>query len=305
MFIPAFAGLSPSLFSRPLVEVLPRRSSICPHPISRRTPRAELVVVAGATGGVGRLVVQRLLALSTADDLVGPGINVTAVRALVRDSTRAKSILPIDHPSLSICPLSSIPSASNEQLVNAMTDAAALVICTGTTAFPTKAWRGGNTPTAVDDHGVAALLKALTKGIRRVVLVSSIGTTRTSQFPFVILNAFQILDAKARGEQHVRTMAKQLDYSYAIVRPGRLVGAPHTNVGMLKSEPKERMLDVAVAKGDSLVGELSRAAAADAVVFAITWDSNADLDFSVVHSKGVPPSSEKWKLLLDGVQTRR
>jgi uncharacterized protein YbjT (DUF2867 family) len=35
-------------------------------------------------------------------------------------------------------------------LAAALTDVQALVVVTGTTAFPTKAWRGGNTPKAVD-----------------------------------------------------------------------------------------------------------------------------------------------------------
>lgn len=40
--------------------------------------------------------------------------------------------------------------------------------------------------------------------LKRFVLLSSVGVTRADKFPFVILNAFGVLDAKAKGEAAVR-----------------------------------------------------------------------------------------------------
>lgn len=41
-------------------------------------------------------------------------------------------------------------------LAAALVGCSGVVIVTGTTAFPTLAWRGGNTPKAVDAQGVKA-----------------------------------------------------------------------------------------------------------------------------------------------------
>ena len=40
--------------------------------------------------------------------------------------------------------------------------------------------------------------------LKRFVLLSSVGVERADKFPFVILNAFGVLDAKAKGEEAVR-----------------------------------------------------------------------------------------------------
>lgn len=60
-----------------------------------------------------------------------------------------------------------------------------LVICTGTTAFPTLAWRNGNTPRAVDEHGVINTIQAFRASCdehgvtpKRIVLMSSIGVSK-------------------------------------------------------------------------------------------------------------------------------
>lgn len=273
------------------------------------------MVVVGATGGVGRLVTQRLLAACETpdekDSPLGQALNtlpVTKVRALVRNASRAHSALPCDNPALSIFEMGDDSHTTGKDdrpspdYKGALQDAAALVICMGTTAFPTKAWQNGNTPTAVDDKLIDNLVHSIDANtMQRLVHVSSIGTGRTREFPFLILNSFGILDAKARGEQHVRQAAQRHNIAYSIVRPGRLVGEPHTNVGMLRSDPNPRALDVTVAAGDNLRGELSRVAAADAVLLATRWDTDHNLDFSVVHTRGTAPPTDKWVRLLQAV----
>jgi nucleoside-diphosphate-sugar epimerase len=157
-------------------------------------------------------------------------------------------------------------SACPEALVPALKNANCVVICTGTTAFPTKAWSrsgdatvtgdvlkalldnkfslreavksldqlGLNTPNNVDDRANAFLLKAwdsvCTKSKqRRAIMLSSIGVERREQMPFPILNAAGVLDAKAAGETSLKNAAARGGYSYTIIRPGQLFGGPYDN----------------------------------------------------------------------------
>ena len=92
------------------------------------TPAAALapgstVTVIGASGNVGKLVALRLS-------------ETFKVRGVVRSQARAQTFLP-DSVELHECDLRDGPTAS---LAEALDGAAGLVVCTGTTAFPTKAW---------------------------------------------------------------------------------------------------------------------------------------------------------------------
>ena len=96
-----------------------------------------------------------------------------------------------------------------------------MVCCTGTTAFPSARWEGDNGPRQTDEVGVrnlVAAVKSASPSLRRFVLVSSIGVSRTGQFPFLILNAFGVLNAKAAGEKSLQDSG----LPYTILRPGRL-----------------------------------------------------------------------------------
>jgi hypothetical protein len=97
-----------------------RRPQAALGALPRMVESAPLVVVAGATGRVGRLVVQRLL---------NPPFNSTQtpvrVRALVRDLKKAESVLPQD-PSLEIVRCDLLSAA---QIKAACGDAAAAVWC--------------------------------------------------------------------------------------------------------------------------------------------------------------------------------
>jgi len=52
--------------------------------------------------------------------------------------------------------------------------------------------------------------------------------------PFVILNLFGVLDAKRSGEAAIMSASGAGGFGYAIVRPGRLVGGPYTNLDLAK-----------------------------------------------------------------------
>lgn len=298
----------------------------------------ETVVVAGATGGVGRLVVKRLLdqsksfqsqekgfeasAVHEKDNMAqetgigGTGLNVTRVIALVRDVDQAREALPVANDALQIVGLNEDTGQSDEEargrlrgvLSRALAGAAGMVICTGTTAFPTRSWRGGNTPKAVDDEFVGELVNSVDgTTIRRVVLVSSIGTSleRRRSFPFIILNIFGVLFSKARGEEHVKEAARRLGFAYSVLHTGRLIGEPHSNIGVLKLAPDPHWSEILVAKGDTLKGDLSRSAAADAAVATATWHTRSNFEFSIVHTEGCSPDNGRWNELLRSVEMPR
>ena len=138
-------------------------------------------------------------------------------------------------------------------------------------AFPTKRWQGGNNPQAIDEEAVSRIAKIACDipTLRRMVLLTSVGVSRTSEFPFLILNLFGVLDAKRAGEDAVKAAATSSSgFSYSIIRPGRLVGGPYTNLDLAKLFKVEGGASngVTVESGDTLLGDCKRDVTAEAVV---------------------------------------
>lgn len=270
------------LVGQTLAFTTPRRKSIC---TKRYSIRASVAGVIGASGGSGRLIVDRLLEITRSSS------SLTGVRALVRSLDTAKA-LPSQDPALEITQLPHPDDALHLQ--RAFEGLSYLVVCGGTTAFPSRAWAKGNTPTFADDISVANWMNALhQQSVRRIVYVSSVGTLRPNRFPFPILNLFGILDAKRKGELHVIDAAKRFSCSYAILRPGRLFGEPNSNVGNLTHSLDSSCMDVQIAKGDCLNGSVNRSVVADIAALAVTWDTPNDFDICFVNVKGSPPPAQK------------
>lgn len=113
----------------------------------------DRVAVVGASGNVGRLVVLRLVDLG-----------MRHVRAVARDAGKAAGFFDCvagDEP----CEVFSADLKNVSSLMPALRDCDAVLIVTGTTAFPTLAWRGGNTPLAVDAQGVANVIEAWVRSL--------------------------------------------------------------------------------------------------------------------------------------------
>ena len=220
----------------------------------------DTIAVVGASGNVGKLVALRLS-------------DTYKVNGIVRDPS---SVAPFfegrgdNNIKLFQCDLleemaSASASSSSEfscpdTLVPALKDANCLVICTGTTAFPTKAWSrsgdstvtnnvlkalvdnkfsvkdaistldelGLNTPNNIDAKANEFILKAWDSVCgakqKRAIMLSSIGVERRDTMPFPILNACGVLNAKAAGEASLKNAASAGSYSYTIIRPGQLFG---------------------------------------------------------------------------------
>ncbi|EED87894.1 predicted protein [Thalassiosira pseudonana CCMP1335] len=188
---------------------------------------------------------------------------------------------------------------SRRGYVDTLSNATGIVISVGTTAFPTKRWAGGNTPQAIDQEAVsriANLAASNCPSLRRMVLLTSVGVYRTDQMPFLILNLFGVLDAKRSGENAVKAAASEGNFSYSIVRPGRLVGGPYTNLDLAKLFQIEGGAEngVTVDKGDTLLGDCKRDACAEAVVQCLENESCLDVEFSMISNEEMALTTEQW-----------
>jgi uncharacterized protein YbjT (DUF2867 family) len=199
---------------------------------------SELVIVAGATGGVGQLTVSKLLEKGL------------AVRVLTRNADKARKMFE-DKVEIALGDIRQMA-----MLEAAVRDVAYIICCTGTTAFPSRKWgfKGflsvKNSPQQVDAEGIKNLVVAAPKNLKKFVYISSCGVLRKEKFPFNILNAFGVLDAKKQGEEAIINSG----LPYTIIRPGRLIDGPYTSYDLntlLKAKTNSK-LAVVIGTGDTL-----------------------------------------------------
>ena len=180
---------------------------------------ARTVLVVGATGATGRLVVEELRQRGDAD---------AAVVAAVRSEAKAKK-LGVDEGDVKLLPGFDVTMPADE-LATAMKSVGAtiVVICTG--FVPGNPFKMAAAARAVDNEGVVHLVDAAVRSgtVRRVVLISSILTDGRAMGAedspgFKITNAFGgVLDEKLVGERALVDSGLE----YCIVRPAGLRGEP-------------------------------------------------------------------------------
>lgn len=229
---------------------------------NRALQPGDTIAVFGASGNVGKLVSLRLS-------------DTFRVHGIVRDASSVRDFFAGREDRIELFEADLLDEMNNKSstddecpsaLVAALSEAHAVVICTGTTAFPTQAWSrdenqevtgdvlaalfqakgnvreamqsldelGLNTPNNVDAKANQFILRAWHGATqpqkqKRAILLSSVGVQRRTQMPFPILNACGVLDAKAVAEQALVDDARVHGYDYSIVRPGQLFGGPYTN----------------------------------------------------------------------------
>jgi uncharacterized protein YbjT (DUF2867 family) len=210
---------------------------------------ADLILVAGGTGGVGRLIVQKLIERGA------------SVRVLSRDVDKAHRLLgdAIDVAQGDV--------RKPESLTRAMSGVSA-VIC----AIGSRNPLGSNTPHNVDYEGVQNIVTAAAKAnsVHRFVLVSSLSVTKTNH----PLNAFgKILTWKAAGEQALRSSG----LVYTIVRPGGLTDASGAQSALLFGQ------------GDRIMGTVSRSNVAEVCITALAEPRAENVTFEVIEQKATPP----------------
>lgn len=257
---------------------------------------ADKIVIFGGTGGVGQLVTKKLSSQGF------------VVRVAARDTKRADETL--DDETVETVPLNLVVSRDDndavkqqqEDLQNALNGAKGVVISLGTTAFPTQKWKNGNTPQAIDKDAVTMIANALSnvKTIQKVIIVTSVGVNRIKEMPFLFLNLFGVLDYKRDGEDAIIESSKATDdnkgFDYVVIRPGRLVGGPYTNIDVAKLLQIEGGADngVDVARGDDLLGDCKRDALAEAVVQCLLNDECKNIDFSIISNDEAALSDDEW-----------
>lgn len=224
----------------------------CTVSLANEAATSGKVLVAGATGRSGRLIVEELRTQGY------------AVRAFVRDADDARELFGNDV----------------EIVTGDVTDPASIVPAMGGISAVISAVGAGGTsgrssPEKVDYEGVRNLAQAAADaGVGQFVLISSMGTTHDDH----PLNRMfgNVLLWKARGEQAVRDSG----VAYTIVRPGGLINeaAGQGRVTAMQGDPRM----------DSTV--LPRADLARVCVAAIREPAARDKTFEVIRRDGEPVS---------------
>lgn len=275
-----------------------RRLHVCRNSVKQETVENQntsfassnkIVLVTGGTGGVGQIVVASLLNRDV------------KLRLLLRDPQKATTLFgKQDDEQLQVI---KGDTRNSENLDPSMFEGVTHVICcTGTTAFPSKRWDGDNTPERVDWEGVRNLVSVLPRSLSRLILVSSVGVTKSNELPWSIMNLFGVLKYKKMGEDFVINSG----LPYTIIRPGRLTDGPYTSYDLntlLKATAGERRA-VLIGQGDKLVGEVSRLVVAEACIQALEIDFTEGQIYEINSVQGDGPGSdtEKWKELFKGAQ---
>jgi len=239
------------------------------------------VLVAGAGGGVGQLVTAKLLERGY------------KVKALQRSPDKAKRLFG-DHPNLQAV-TADLRDASSLQ--GAFDGVDAVCSCIGTTAFPSNRWHGDNGPKPTDWISATNLIKAAPKELKRFVFVTSAGVERQKEMPWAILNTFGVL--KYKHESELFLMDSGLPYT--IIRPSRLTDGPYTSYDLntlLKATAGSKQ-DVELAPSDTLLGEASRIAVAEACIQALSLASAENKAFALASKEGEGPGEDaaRWDAL--------
>lgn len=304
----------------------------------------DTILIFGGTGGVGQLVVRKLLCRRGGGSSDGYTVRVAArnpsrAYELLRSTATATTTIEDDNIDTTTniinnantdrklevvqVDLVSKTATTDDELRSIMLGVSAIVISVGTTAFPTSRWFSSsssenkyeiiNTPSAIDNGAVSRIgqIAATISTIRQIVLVTSIGTTRTNVMPFAFLNLFGVLDSKRAGENAIIQLAtssnnnnqnqKQL-FSYTIIRPGRLVGGPYTNLDIANLLQITGGIGnrVSLAQGDTLLGDCKRTSVAEAVVRCLELDACTNIDFSIIDNEekeeenASPLTDDEW-----------
>ena len=274
--------------SRSRIGFAVRASNVNTDTSSSSTTTTNVLVI-GGTSGIGQLVSQKLANR--------PHQSYT-VRATSRSKTRGEELFQGRH-TIKVVELDLL-QGDITQLQAAMEGVSVVVVSVGTTAFPTIKWNGGNTPVAIDNVAVTRIATAASQVscVQQVILVTSVGVERTNVMPFLILNLFGVLDAKRAGEDAIRQhSAIDSGYQYCIVRPGRLVGGPFTNLDVAKLLQIQGGTEngVTMTRGDALLGDCKRDACAECIVQCIVQQQSiANLEFSIISNDQPALNDDEW-----------
>jgi len=206
-----------------------------------KPPFEGTVLVAGATGRTGQLVVRRLQA---------HGIEF---RLFVRSGEKAIELFGPEIVDRLV--IGSV--LSDEEVKAAVRNIDALICAIGGNVMDPDA----PPPSAIDRDGVIRLATAAkSAGVKTFVLISSLGVTH----PEHPLNKYgRVLDMKLAGEDAVRKLYGEAGFRHTILRPGGLLDGPAFR--------HELRFDT----GDKISGSISRGDVAEAAVISL-WHPKAE-----------------------------
>lgn len=220
------------------------------------------VLVVGATGQTGKLIVPRLMEAGY------------AVTAFVRDATKGRKILG-DEVAIATGDIK-IPAT----IAPAMNGRDYVISAVGAGGAS-----GSNRPEKVDFEGVRNLAVAAAEaGVQHFVLVSSMGVTDKDHMMNRMFG--KVLIYKAQGEQALRDSG----VPYTIVRPGGLINVPGG---------KRRIVAV---QGDPPMdgAQIARADVAEVCVQALAEPAARNRTLEVFSEEGAPVSD--WSAFFSALQ---
>ncbi|MEO8444162.1 MAG: SDR family oxidoreductase [Gammaproteobacteria bacterium] len=215
------------------------QSAVAQHTLTGELPQPQaqgpaLVLVAGATGRTGRLLLEQLRR--------DPRF---AIRPMARDVAAARKTVGADYAWVGG------DVTRPETLSPALAGVSLVLVAIGGTERS-----GPNSPEFVDFGGVRNLTDAARRaGVRQVVLESSIGVGSGGGFLGIMLNLLSgdALKWKAKGEAYLRASG----VPYTIVRPGGLTDDPAGQTGLVLQQ------------GDKGSGRIARGDVAAVMVAAL------------------------------------
>lgn len=265
-----------------------------PPPAEDRLPevpkaKGAVVTVFGATGRIGRVTVERLLALGA------------SVRGVVRDAEKANGVLPVDNERLDIC----VCDITNHKDVRTvLKGCVAAIWCVSLEEAPPSIPSPfsflkdmlpfGSTPkskeTALDI--IIDELQSFDQGTC-IVMLSSAAVTRPAwskekkerlelvvDIPIVRLNPFHALDKQRKQEKRLRNSG----VPYSIVRP----------VG-LKSDAEWAPGRPLISQGDVAVGRANYRDVADTMISAAFAYEAHGKTFEMITLQGYMPPTDGLK----------
>ena len=220
-----FVALAALLVVGPLAaSVAPAQEGAPKPPPVLPSMKGETVVVAGATGRTGKVVVQLLRE---------QGVKV---RGFSRKVDEARAALPdVEWRTADVRDAASLKDIAR--------GADRMVIAIGSNSFRDPA----NKPEEVDDAGVARLVaEAKAAGLKQVVLISSAGVTRPpagdERFAKLMAN---VMNSKLRGEESLRKSG----VPYTVLRPVGLWDKPAGQFG-IALVPGDPPISAMIARAD-------------------------------------------------------
>jgi uncharacterized protein YbjT (DUF2867 family) len=224
-----------------------------------KPPFTGTVLVAGATGRTGRLIVQRLQA---------HGIDF---RLFVQSGVKAVELFGPEIVDRLV-----IGSVLSDKEVEAAVQHIDAVICAigGAVTNPEAP-----PPSAIDRDGVIRLATAAkAAGVTTFVLISSLAVTH----PEHPLNKYgRVLDMKLAGEDAMRKLYEEAGFRYTVLRPGGLYDGPPF------------MHELKFDKGDRITGTIDRSDVAEAAVISLWHPKAMNQTFELIRAgdEEVPQTS--------------